>query len=318
MNPKIVCIGGGTGLSTMLRGLKNEAVDLVAIVTVADNGGSSGDLRKDLNMLPPGDIRNCLVALAETEPVLSEVFNYRFDNGSLNGHNLGNLIIAGLSEITGNFGRAVEIAHEVLRVKGRVLPVTEANVQLKAIYDDDSQIVGECEIVAANKSHKKHIKTMELLPKQPEVYKHVLEEIASADLLLLGPGSLYTSIVPNLLVDGVCEAIRIARADKVYISNIMTQPGETEGFTLLEHVYVIEEYLGQGVIDHILANDAWPDYLTISHYEEDKAQLILPTQADPRIKAAPMIIVDEESGYVRHDAAVLSQRIMALLNNKEN
>lgn len=310
---KIVCIGGGTGLSTMLRGLKELDVNLTAIVTVADNGGHSGKLRKDMNVLPPGDIRNCLLALAKTEPMLEALFGHRFTEGSLKGFNLGNLLLVGLSDIVGSFPLAIEKAHEVLRVDGRVLPVTTENVQLRAIYDDGSEVVGECEIVAANKSHKKHIKEMKLSPRQPAVYKHVIEEIHQAELVLLGPGSLYTSIVPNLLVDGVCEAIRSTTAKVIYISNIMTQPGETGGFTLKEHIDVIEQYIGEDVLTYIIANDGCPVAEVIHHYGDDQAELVLPLNDDPRVIAVPMILLDSKSGYVRHDAKALASVINKVL-----
>ena len=311
-NEKVVCIGGGTGLSTMLRGLKEHTEELTAIVTVADNGGSSGDLRKDLNILPPGDIRNCLAALADAEPLVRNLLQHRFSDGVFKGHSLGNLFIAGMADMTGNFGMAVEMAHKVLRVKGKVLPVTLEDVQLCASYDDGSQVVGETQIVAANKSHNKRVKAMSLIPERPRVHKTVLASIDEADIIVLGPGSLYTSIIPNLLVEGVCEAIRAAKGQVVYVCNIMTQPGETDGFTLMEHVRVIEEYLGEGIIQHIIANDSWPDTDIIEHYNQDGAALVLPLEEDPRIVAIPMVALDRFHGYVRHDSDVLSDALMSL------
>lgn len=311
-NKHVVCIGGGTGMSTMLRGLKQYTEHLTAVVTVADNGGSSGGLRKDLNILPPGDIRNCLAALAETEPLVEALFQHRFSQGTLEGHSLGNLFIAGLADMTENFALAVEMAHEVLRVKGKVLPVTLSDVQLKATYDDGSEVVGESEIVAANKSHKKHIRAMSMMPETPMVYSHVADSLEKADIIILGPGSLYTSIIPNLIVDGVCEAIRRAKGKVVYVSNIMTQPGETDDFTLLEHVQVIEEYLGKNIIEHIVANDSWPDSAVINHYNEDGAELVLPLVEDPRITAVPLVTLGRKYGYVRHDTEMLAKTIMGL------
>lgn len=308
----VVCIGGGTGMSTMLRGLKYYTENLTAVVTVADNGGSSGNLRRDLHILPPGDIRNCLIALAETEPLVEVLMQHRFSEGALKGHSLGNLFIAGLADMTGNFGLAVEMAHQVLRVKGKVLPVTLEDIQLVANYDDGSQVIGETEIVAANKSHRKHIKTMSLMPEAPMVYSHVLEHLEEADILVLGPGSLYTSILPNLLVAGICEAIRRSKGKVVYVSNIMTQPGETDHFTLTDHVQVVEQYLGVGVINHIVANDSWPDTMVLEHYNEDGAELVLPLDKDPRITAVPMVTLDEKSGYVRHNKELLAATIMSL------
>lgn len=311
-NTKVVCIGGGTGMSTMLRGLKKYTQNLTAVVTVADNGGSSGDLRKDLRILPPGDIRNCLTALGETEPLFEGLMSHRFSEGSLKGHSVGNLLIAGLADMTGNFALAVEKAHDILRVRGKVLPVTLEDVQLMARYDDGSAVVGESEIVSTNKSRKKRIRQVALLPSKPTAYRQVLKAFEEADIIVLGPGSLYTSIVPNLLVDGVSQAIGQSKAKVVYVSNIMTQPGETDHFTLQDHVQVVEEYLGEGVIDHIVANDSWPDTMVIEHYNEDGAALVLPLDDDDRITAVPLVTQDKKSGYVRHKTEVLAATIMTL------
>lgn len=310
---KIVCIGGGTGLSTMLRGLKKYCDNITAIVTVADNGGHSGIIRKEQNVLPPGDIRNCLLALAETEPMLESLFQHRFKEGSLKGLNLGNLFLVGLSEIFDSFPKAVEKAHDVLRVKGQVLPVTIEDVQLKALYDDGSEVIGESEIVAANKSHKKHIKRMTLIPEAPPVYKNVIKCIDEADIILLGPGSLYTSIVPNLLVEGVCDAIQNASGQVVYISNIMTQPGETDDFSLIDHVDVIEEYIGEGVIDKIVVNNGSTIKEVLDHYMEDGAQLVFPKNGDERVVSEPLLVLDTDTGYLRHNADKLAQTILTKL-----
>lgn len=308
----VVCVGGGTGLSTMLRGLKQYTDNLTAVVTVADNGGSSGHLRKDLHILPPGDIRNCLTALAETEPLFEALMQHRFSEGVLQGHSVGNLLIAGLADMTGNFALAVEKAHDILRVRGKVLPVTLEDVQLRADYDDGTYIIGESEIVAANKSHQKRIESVTLMPESPMVYSQVLMQLEAADLIVLGPGSLYTSIIPNLLVKGVPEAISKSRGKVVYVSNIMTQPGETDNFTLMEHVHTIEQYLGKDVIDHIVANDSWPDSVIIDHYNADGAELVLPLDGDERITAVPLVTIDEKTGYVRHKTEILAAAIMSL------
>jgi uncharacterized cofD-like protein len=205
---RVTCIGGGTGLSTMLRGLKLFTPELTAIVTVADNGGSSGKIRREMNILPPGDIRNCILALAETEPIMEEIFQHRFREGSLEGQNLGNLFLAALTQIYGSFEQAVEKANEVLRVKGQVLPVTTENVELLATYEDGSQVLGEHEIVYTNKVVRKRIVRVQLVPEQPEAHLKAIEAILKADIIVLGPGSLYTSIIPNLLVKGISEAIK--------------------------------------------------------------------------------------------------------------
>lgn len=314
-NKRVVCIGGGTGLSTMLRGLKNYTKEITAVVTVADNGGSSGMLRREMNMLPPGDIRNCILALAETEPVLKEVFQYRFNGGTLGGQNLGNLFLAAMTEICGSFEKAVETANDVFAVTGQVLPVTTENIQLKAYYEDGTTITGEHEIVYTNKVVRKKIDTVELLPRTPNAYYKAVEAIAKADLVILGPGSLFTSIIPNLLVNGISRSIRDSFAKVVYVSNIMTQPGETDNFSLKMHVDEIKRYLGEGVIDYVIANNAVIDQETYQHYLEDDADLVLNDYRDHtdfEIIETDFAIVDKEQGYVRHDASHLAEIIIKL------
>ncbi len=314
-NKRVVCIGGGTGLSTMLRGLKNYTEEITAIVTVADNGGSSGILRREMNMLPPGDIRNCILALAETEPVLAEVFQYRFTSGSLEGQNLGNLFLAAMTEIYGSFEKAVETANDVFAVTGQVLPVTTENIQLRAYYEDGTTITGEHEIVYTNKVVRKKIDTVELLPKTPNAYYKAIQAIAKADTIILGPGSLFTSIIPNLLVNGISKSIRDSFAKVVYVANIMTQPGETDNFTLKMHVDEIERYLGQGVIDYVIANNSSLDSQTIQHYKEDDAILVendYRDKTDFEIIETDFATVSGDLGYVRHNAGHLADIIIKL------
>lgn len=314
-NKRVVCIGGGTGLSTMLRGLKNYTEEITAIVTVADNGGSSGILRREMNMLPPGDIRNCILALAETEPVLAEVFQYRFTSGSLEGQNLGNLFLAAMTEIYGSFEKAVETANDVFAVTGQVLPVTTENIQLRAYYEDGTTITGEHEIVYTNKVVRKKIDTVELLPKTPNAYYKAIQAIAKADTIILGPGSLFTSIIPNLLVNGISKSIRDSFAKVVYVANIMTQPGETDNFTLKMHVDEIERYLGQGVIDYVIANNSSLDSRTIQHYKEDDAILVendYRVETDFEIIETDFATVSGDLGYVRHNAGHLADIIIKL------
>ena len=229
--PKIAAIGGGTGLSTMLRGLKQYTRNLTAIVTVADDGGGSGMLREDLGMPPPGDIRHCMEALANVEPVMGELLSYRFpkDSGSLGGQSFGNLILAALNGISPSFDQAVARMSEVLAITGRVLPVTNEDVRLEATFENGTSVVGESKISRFKKEQDCRIRKVRLLPEHPPALPETLRAIREADLILLGPGSLYTSVIPNLLVDGVAEAIRASDALKIYICNIMTQDGETEG-----------------------------------------------------------------------------------------
>lgn len=316
---RIVCIGGGTGLSTMLRGLKKHTPELTAIVTVADNGGSSGILRREMNMLPPGDIRNCLLALAETEPIMEQVFQYRFKEGSMAGQNFGNLFLAALTDIYGNFEKAVDKANQVLAVTGSVIPVTTENVQLEAIYEDGTTVLGEHEIVYTNKYVRKKIRQVHLVPNHPPAYIKALEAIAKSDIIVLGPGSLYTSIIPNLLVDGIGQAIQNSMATKIYVGNIMTQPGETDHYSLKMHVEAIEEYLGKQVIEYVIASNPKLDNDTKEHYLEDRSFAVkndlTPVDAAEggyQIIESDFAIIDERNEYVRHDADKLADIILAI------
>lgn len=313
---QIVCIGGGTGLSTMLRGLKIYTEHLTAIVTVADNGGGSGILRREMNILPPGDIRNCLLALAGTEPLMQQIFGYRFTEGSLEGQNFGNLFIAALNGVLGSFELAVEKANEVLAVKGRVIPVTTENVQLCALFDDGSRMLGETEIVEACKVKRKTIHKVYLSPEYPKAYEKAIHALEQADTIILGPGSLYTSIIPNLLVEGISETIRRSDAKVVYVSNIMTQPGETDHFTLKKHVDVIEEYLGKGVIEYVIVNDEQIDEEILYMYEQDGAtQVIVDLIADEKLKVIRTALakVNTEDQYIRHASEQLAEVIIQLI-----
>ena len=231
--PHIVAIGGGTGLSTMLRGLKKYTKNLTAIVTVSDDGGGSGMLRRDIGMLPPGDIRHCMESLANTEPVMQQLLTYRFESGTLRGQCFGNLLLAALNGVTGSFDEAVRSMGQVLAISGTVIPVTTTDVRLTATFENGAYVVGESNIFGFKKQQDCRIDHVELLPAHPKALPDALDAIAAADLILLGPGSLYTSIIPNLLVDGVAEAIAASDAQKIYVCNIMTQDGETEGLSLI-------------------------------------------------------------------------------------
>ena len=237
--PRIVVIGGGHGQSTLLRGLKLYSRNLTAIVTVADDGGGSGVLRRDLGMLPPGDIRNCITALANTEPTMMELMNYRFPEGINKGQSFGNLFLAALNGITGSFEEAVTRMNEVLAVTGKVLPVTNANVDLVADFENGASVVGESKIAAKKKQQNCRIHQVRLEPQKPKALPHAIDAILSADMIILGPGSLYTSIIPNLLVDGIVQALEKSKAPKIYVLNIMTQDGETEGYTAFDHLHAL-------------------------------------------------------------------------------
>jgi uncharacterized cofD-like protein len=254
--PRLVAIGGGTGLSSLLRGLKTYTNNLTAIVTVADDGGSSGMLRKEMGVLPPGDIRNCLSALSNDEAMLTQLFQYRFGSGAgLNGHTLGNLLITAMADITGSFEEAVAEAGRVLAVKGRVLPSTLHDVRLVAevLLPDktvDVVIKGESQITKAGGN----VKRVWLEPSNPLAFPPAIQSILSADLIVIGPGSLYTSILPNLLVPDLAEALRVSRALKFYICNVASQPGETDGYSVGDHARTIEKHMGARLFDIVISN----------------------------------------------------------------
>lgn len=319
--PKIVAVGGGTGLSTMLRGLKNYTKNLTAIVTVADDGGGSGILRQDLGMPPPGDIRHCMEALANVEPIMGQLLSYRFpqDSGSLTGQSFGNLILAALNGISGSFDQAVASMSQVLAITGRVLPVTNADVQLEATFENGTAVVGESKICAFKKEQDCRIKNVRLLPGHPQALPESLEAIHQADLILLGPGSLYTSVIPNLLVDGVSEAMLAAEALKIYICNIMTQDGETEGMTAADHVRALLEHSGPGLIDLCLCNSAPVRPGLVERYREEDA-VPIPVDAGAieamGVEVVTRPLASETSDYARHSIARLSAAVMEIYEER--
>jgi uncharacterized cofD-like protein len=250
--PKIVAIGGGTGLSTLLRGLKEYTGNLTAIVTVADDGGSSGRLRQELGILPPGDFRQCLVALADVEPLMTRLFQYRFAEGqALEGHSFGNLFIAAMTAITGNFERAIRESSRVLAVRGQILPSTLDNLTLCAEFDDDATVTGES---AIPKEHKR-IRRLFLQPSRPAAYPEAIRAILEADLIVIGPGSVFTSVLPNLLVEDISRSIRSSRAVKVYVCNVASEHGETDGFYVMDYIRAFEGHVGPGIFQYVLVNN---------------------------------------------------------------
>jgi uncharacterized cofD-like protein len=257
--PRVVAIGGGTGLSTLLRGLKQHTSNITAIVTVADDGGSSGELRRSLGVLPPGDIRNCLAALSDDEEMLTQIFQYRFSEGAgLSGHTLGNLLITALTDISGSFEGGVTEAGRVLAVRGQVMPSTLHDVRLGAdlVLPDNThevRVKGESRITEMNGK----IQRVWLEPNNPLAYPPAIQAILNAELIVVGPGSLYTSLLPNLLVPDIAEALRISRAVKVFVVNVASQPGETDNYTSLDHIRTIEKHLGKGLFDLILINNRY-------------------------------------------------------------
>lgn len=313
MTPRIVAIGGGTGLSTMLRGLKSCPADITAVVTVTDDGGGSGVLRRELGMLPPGDIRNCILALANAEPAMEALMNYRFTEGSLAGQSLGNLVLAAFNELSPSFDKAVETMSQVLAITGRVLPVTNANLVLRARFDNGETISGETSITAYKKSTDALIRRMELAPAGAEALPAVLEAIDRADMLVMGPGSLYTSVLPNLLVGGVAEHIVRSKALKIYVLNVMTQDGETERFTAADHVRTLFEQSGARLFDWVLANSAPVPPDAIQSYSGENAAPVI-VDEDELAALGVSVLRAEVSGMrgrlVRHDPQALAAALM--------
>ncbi|AIG28590.1 hypothetical protein BRLA_c043160 [Brevibacillus laterosporus LMG 15441] len=310
---KVVVVGGGTGLSVLLRGLKEEAVHITAVVTVADDGGSSGRLREEMDMLPPGDIRNVLTALADAEPLMKQLMQYRFNTGTgLAGHNLGNLLLAAMNDITGDFVTAVKALSRVLAVRGDVLPSSTQSILLKAELEDGTIVSGESQIPLAGKK----IKRVFLDPVDARPLIEALDAIKEADAIILGPGSLYTSILPNLLVNGVFETILESTAPKVYICNVMTQPGETDNFTAYDHVKALYDHVGVEFLDTIVVNTEQVPEDYLAKYAEKGAYPVLCDmdklkELGVTIVAEPMITYGEL--YLRHDAKRVSQEIVAIL-----
>ena len=310
--PRVVAIGGGTGLSVLLRGLKHRDLDLTAIVTVADDGGSSGILREELGMPPPGDIRNVIEALADAEPLLAKVLSYRFSNGAgLRGHSLGNLILAAMRDITGDFVSGVRELSRVLAVRGRVLPAAGQAIVLKAEMEDGSVITGESAIPKAGGK----IRRVFIEPRDVEPLSEAVEAIREADAILAGPGSLYTSIIPNLLVPRLAEAIRAARAIKIYICNVMTQPGETDGYTLSDHLDAIERHAGGRLFDYAIVHRGSIPPEMERMYAERGARVVHPDVEETERRGYRVVTdyLAQFTTYVRHDAARLSDHICRLV-----
>lgn len=310
--PAVTVIGGGTGLSVLLRGIKGVTSNITAIVTVADDGGSSGRIREDLGMIPPGDLRNCLVALADTEPLMEKLFQHRFGgDGGLTGHNFGNLFIAAMTEVLGDVEQALKESSKVLAVRGRVLPASTQKVRLWARMMDGSMVEGESQIPLVNK----RIDRVYLQPEETMPVESSLEAIRDADAIILGPGSLYTSILPNLLVRGVADTLRKSQAVKIYICNVMTQPGETDGYSASEHVKAILDHVGPGVIDYVVINNQNVAEDLQQKYADQGAY---PVKNDVKaieamgIKAVQADVINE-TNLVRHDPLKLSRTIVSMI-----
>ncbi|MGB5596533.1 MAG: gluconeogenesis factor YvcK family protein [Crocosphaera sp.] len=301
--PKIVAIGGGTGLSTLLRGLKQYSAYITAIVTVADDGGSSGRLRDEIGVLPPGDIRNCMAALADEEKLLTELFQYRFQAGDgLTGHSFGNLFLTAMTAITGrDFEKAIAASSKVLAIRGKVLPATLSDVRLWAELDDGRFIEGESHITEAGGK----IRKIGCFPENPPGLPAALQAIREADYIIMGPGSLYTSIIPNLLVPEIREALIRVKVPRIYVCNIMTQPGETEGYTVSDHIKAIDRVCKQRIFDAILVQRISPSPIALKHYAKENCHPVFldredVTKSGCRIVLANVMDEDTMTGKVSH------------------
>lgn len=324
---RITAIGGGTGLSSLLRGLKEwvghrgrwSIAHLSAIVTVTDEGGSSGVLRKGLSMLPPGDVRNCIVALAEEEHLLSRVFSYRFGaDGPLRGHSLGNLLLAALTDLTGNFESAILAASEVLAIRGEIYPSTLADVRVRALCEDGTVLVGETAIsgdhfVGAPVPEHAPIVRISIDPADAEPVDRALEAIDAADLIVIGPGSLYTSILPNLVIPSLGDAIRRARALRVYVCNVMTQPGETDGYSAERHLKALVDHAGM-IADVVMINGRRPSEPILATYAAQQQHPVEYDSAEIRELGATPFFADvvAEADFVRHDPRAVAETLFRI------
>jgi len=325
---RVVAIGGGTGLSTLLKGLKGFVPppgepyrstparptigELSAVVTVSDDGGSSGRLRKELNMLPPGDIRNCIVALSEDEALLSKLFRHRFDKGSgLEGHSFGNLFLAALTSITQDFSEAVRLSSEILLTRGHIYPATASNIELEASMEDGTHVRGETKITAS----KGRIKELSLIPPDVEPLSQTLEALSRADVITIGPGSLFTSLIPNLLVRGIAQAIVNSPAIKVYVCNLMTQANESLGLTAAEHICALNRHAQAQLFDYALINRRpASDELKAKYALEGAAQIVADLDAVEQLGCCPVLgdYLEEDAGVARHATNVVARDLLEL------
>ncbi len=321
---RVVAIGGGTGLSTLLKGLGRHVrraaepeprpfiADLSAVVTVTDDGGSSGRLRKELNILPPGDIRNCIVALSQDQALLSRLFQYRFRGDSaLDGHSFGNLFLAALTGVTGDFAQAVELSSAILSTRGHIYPATTANVELEALMDDGSRVRGETAITRS----QRRIVQLELVPGDVQPLPPTLQAIGQADLITIGPGSLFTSLIPNVLVRGIPEAIAASRATKVYVCNLMTQANESLGLTAADHIRALYQHAGREIFDFALLNQTRASSALKAKYALEAASAIVADAGAVEALGVTPILGNyllEEAGVARHDTARVAKDLLAV------
>ena len=321
---KVVVVGGGTGNFVVLRGLRQYPVDLSAIVSMADDGGSTGILRDELGVLPPGDVRQCLVALSDSSRLMRSLMNYRFENGGLQGHSFGNLLLSALEKVTGSFEKAVEEAGKILSIKGKVIPVTTHETRLKMILKSGKILEGEGQIYVSQEIEKGYSSIY--LEPFAKADTHATDEIMNADLVILGPGGLYTSLIPNLLVEGIPKALRDTQAKKVFVVNLMNKKGQTTKFKVSDHLRELQRFIGKDIFDYILVNNGKPSEGLIKLYAEEGTMVENDLASDPRIIASPLIegskvnyaaadALARHRSFIRHDAKKLAQELMHLVDN---
>lgn len=307
---KIVLIGGGTGLSVLARGLRNYPIDITAIVTVADDGGSTGVIRNEMDIPAPGDIRNVIAALSDAEPIIQDLFQYRFEANQIGGHSLGNLLLAALTNIENDFGHAVKELSKILNIKGKVIPSTNTSVKLNAVFKDGEIVSGESSIPKRNKQ----IERVYLEPSNVKPMDEAVQAIKEADLIVLGPGSLYTSVISNLCVNGIQKALFDTDAPKLYVANVMTQPGETNGYDVLDHINAIHKHAGKDFIKYVICNTQLYDEAVLAHYKKQNAEPVaahydMLTAKGLKVITASNLIEVSKDYRVRHNNEVLAKLI---------
>lgn len=323
MAKNITVIGGGTGQSNLLRGLKKYDIHLSAVVTMADDGGGSGRLREEVGMLPPGDIRNCIIALSDIEPTMETLMQHRFREGSQKGQSFGNLFLAAMNEIYGDFELAVSKVSEILAVRGRVLPVTLEDIRLSALLENGNRVLGESNISEECIKQGSKVKEIQLIPRKVQPFHEVIDSIRHADVIVLGPGSLYTSIIPNLLVDKVVEALLESSAVKVYISNLMTEYGETTDYTIADHVEAIFRHCCGPVVDCIIVNKKpISSYYLQKYREKGQEPLFLDEDQRRKLNEMDIAVLEEElvsvrNGFLVHDSDRAGGLVMKMANERE-
>jgi uncharacterized cofD-like protein len=317
---KIVTLGGGTGNFTVLRGLKNYDIDISAVVSMADDGGSTGILRDELGVLPPGDVRQCLVALSDSSRLMRSLMNYRFEQGGLGGHSFGNLLLSALEKVTGSFEKAVEEAGKILFIKGKVIPVTTHQVRLKMILKNCHILEGEREVYLSQEIEKGYSSIY--LEPYPKANPQAINELMNADLIVVGPGGLHTSLIPNLLVEGVSDALRQSGAKKVFIVNLMNRRGQTSNFQVSDYLKELERFIGEDIFDYIVVNDQKPPEELIQIYAEE-GDLVANDVKDGRVRLASLLGEVKRGNpkdlikrnLIRHDSKKLAQEIMNIVDH---